>query len=195
MTTLTISAMTTLAVLAAEPAGGHEAVGAMPTVKQGLATGITALVVFALVAAFLLTFVWPKINKALEDRENKIRDEIESAERARKQAKDALDQYEKALASARAEAQAMLEKTRAEQRVLADELKATADAELGGMRERARRDIESAKKAAIQEIYSETANLATSIAGRVLQRELSVNDQRRLIDESMGQMQSVAGAR
>lgn len=171
--------------------GGHEPLTALPSVNQGMVTGVTALVVFSLVFAVLAVKVWPVIAKGLDERAGKIRDEIAMAEAARKQAKDALEQYERSLAEARAEAQKMLEKTRAQQIALADELKAKADVELNAMKERARRDIEAAKKQALQEIYQATATAATNIAGKILRREVNAKDQQRLIEESMGELQGL----
>lgn len=168
----------------------HEAVGAIPTVNQGIATGVTAIIVFLITAAFLGAVVWPKISKALEARENKIRSEIEAAELAQEQAKAALKQYEKNLAEARAEAQRMLEQTKAEQQALAAELKAKADAELAQMRERARRDIEAAKRAALAEIYNEGATFAAAMASKILQREVTPRDQQRLVEESLAELQA-----
>ena len=186
---LILTALPALA-LAQEHGGGHEEIGALPTVQQGLWTGVTAIVVFLIVLVVLATKVWPVIGKALDERAEKIKGEIAAAEAARKQAKDALEQYEKSLADARAEAQRMLEKTKAQQQALADELRAKADAELAAMRDRARRDIETAKRAAIAEIYDHAASAATAIAGKILQREVNPRDQQRLIDETVGQLQA-----
>lgn len=180
-----------LAFLAQTAMAAGEELGALPSPKQGLITGITALVVFAVVFAILAVKVWPVIGKALDERAGKIREEIAAAEAARKQAKDALEMYEKSLAEARAEAQKMLEKTRAQQQALADELRSKADAELAQMRERARRDIEAAKKAALQEIYAQTAAAATSIASKILRREVNAADQKRLVEESMGELMAM----
>lgn len=172
--------------------GAHEEVGAIPDVKQGIATGVTALVVFALVAAFLQVAVWPKISKGLDDRANKIKNEIEAAELAQQQAKSALEQYRKNLDEARAEAQRMLDQAKAQQQVIAAELKAKADIELNAMREKARKDIESAKASALSEIYAESATLATSIAGKILQREVAAQDQHRLVEQSLSELKSMA---
>ena len=188
---LVLALGSTLARAADETAhAAHETVGALPTVKQGLATGITALVVFAIVAAFLGAFVWPKINAALEARENKIRDEIESAERARQQAKEALEEYQNSLAQARAEAARMLEQARAQQQQLATELKAKADAELSQMRDRAMKDIDAAKRAAIAEVYADATNLSTILAAKILRREINPQDQQRLVEESLSQLEA-----
>ena len=172
-------------------AGGHEEVGAIATVKQGLVTAITSIVVFLIVLGILSQTVWPKIVKGLDERAAKIREEITAAEQARAQSKDALEQYEKALQEAKAEARRMLDETKAQQQKLSAELKSKADAELSSMKERARADIEAAKKSALTEIYNESANLATLIASKILQRELGDADRQRLLDESLRELQSI----
>ena len=168
--------------------GEHEGVGAIPSVKQGVVTGITAVIVFLLVLGVLGAKVWPAISKGLDERAAKIKGEIEAAENARKQAKDALESYEKSLSEARAEAQQMLDQARADQQKLAAELKAKADVELSAMKEKAKREIESAKRAAVGEIYNEAASLATSVAGKILGREVNASDQQRLVDEAVSEL-------
>ncbi|MCC6284586.1 MAG: F0F1 ATP synthase subunit B [Phycisphaerales bacterium] len=189
-------ALVAVAALAAEEghdahAGGHETLQAIPTVEQGVITGVTAVVVFLLVLTILSLKVWPTISKALDARNHKIKSEIEAAEMARKQARAALDDYEKSLAQARAEAQRMLDDTRAQQNKLAAELKARNEAELGQMRERAMKDIEGAKRAALNEIYADAASLATQVASKILGREVSAGDQQRLVEESLRELKSV----
>lgn len=159
--------------------------------KQGLIPAFTAIVIFLIVMGIASTMIWPKIVSGLDERNDKIVGEIAAAEDARKQAKESLDEYEKSLASARAEAQQMIEETRASQGALAAQLKATADTELGAMREKAIAEIESAKKQALSELYNESVNLATVMAGKILAREVTVDDQQKLMDESLAEMKSV----
>lgn len=176
---------------AAHAAGDHhhEAVGAMPTRAQGIATGVTALFVFAITAAFLGWKVWPTISKALDERQRKITDEIEGAEMARKQAKDALEQYQQSLAQARVEAQKEIDKARSQAQIIASELRAKADVELNQLREKAMRDIDSARRTAVAELHEHAVTLATSMAGNILRREVSTGDRQRLVDESVALLQ------
>ena len=90
-------------LLAAEEAGeqGVEHVGVMDV---NWLPAVTALVVFLIAFGFLYVKVWPQIVKGLDDRQRKIRQEIDTAEDAREQAKAALAEYERELASARDEA-------------------------------------------------------------------------------------------
>ncbi|CAN5736293.1 hypothetical protein BH11PLA1_BH11PLA1_06630 [soil metagenome] len=170
---------------AVESHAGHEPVGAMADVKQGIATGVTALVVFLIVAAFLQFFVWPKISAGLNDRENKIKGEIEAAEQARAQAKSALEMYQKNLAEANTKAQQMIVEAKAGLQVQLAEQRARADTEAAQAKDKAIREIEAAKKQALSEIYSQTATLATSVAGRILQREVQSQDAERFTQEAL----------
>ena len=180
------------AAAAPESDGDYEKVGVVPTPMQALMPAITALVVFGLVVLIGSIVVWPKITKGLDERNDKIRGEIAAAEAAREQAKSALEEYEKSLSQARAEAQEMLDETKAKQADLAAELRAKADRELASMRDKAMRDIEAARKAALSEIYAESVSLATTMAGKILQREVTADDRERLIEESLNELQGKA---
>lgn len=184
-----IVAASVVALLAASPAlAADDPVTPIPPVKEGIAPAITALVVFGIVMFILSTKVWPLITGGLDERNAKIREEIASAEAARAQAKAALAEYEASLAQARFEAQKMLDETRTEQVRLAAELKAKAERELNEMREKAKRDIDSAKKAAVGELYAESVSLATMMAGKILQREVTAKDQDRMLEESLAEL-------
>ncbi len=172
----------------ADHGGDHGGASPIAGYKEALASAITALVVFGVVVLILATKVWPMITAGLDERNAKIREEIAAAEAARAQAKAALEEYEQSLSQARVEAQKMLDETRAEQARLAAELKAKADRELGELREKAMRDIDGAKKAALAEIYTESVNLATRMAGKILHREVTVEDQKRMLEESLSEM-------
>ena len=95
------------------------------------------------------------------------------------------------MAQARAVAAKMIESTKAQQTQLAAELKAKAEIELNAMRERAVKEIQQAKQSAAAELYSEATNLATMVAGKILKREINPQDQQRLVEESLGQLQSM----
>jgi len=167
---------------------GHDKASVIPKSNQGIISGIATLVVFGLVFAILATKVWPTILTGLRDREDKIRTAIEEAEQARQKAKQAQADFERSLADARAEASKMLETTRAQQAALAAELKAKADVELSQMRERALKDIEGAKRAAVTEIYTQSSQLAAVMAAKILRRNVNAGDTQQLVQESIAQL-------
>ena len=154
---------------------------------------ITTIVVFLIVLAIAAKAIWPKILAGLDEREAKIRDEIRSAEEAREQAKGLLSEYEKNLAEARNEANQMIAKARNDAKAVAEELRKRNESELTELKSRAMQEIEIAKRNAINEIYVEATTLATTIAGKILQREINAEDQQRLVEESLGEMATVNG--
>jgi F-type H+-transporting ATPase subunit b len=186
---LTLLALAPVA-LAAGPDGGKasDQQGLIATVNQGVVAGVVAVVLFLLVFAVLSIAVWPKISKGLADREDKIRHEIESAEAARVQAKMALDQYEKSLAEARAEAQKMIDAAKGQMSAQVAEMKAKADADVATMKAKAMTEIEAAKKQALSDIYAHSSQLATQVAGKILRREVGQGDTQRLVDEALAGM-------
>lgn len=175
---------------AADHAAHIEPAGVIPTPAQGIIPGIVSLVVFGIVFAVLAVKVWPMISKALDERANKIKDEIDAAEEARATAKAALEEYQANLAQARTEAQKMIADAKAQQQVQFAELKVKADAELGAMKAKAVGEIEAAKKAAIAEVYTQAGTLATNIAGRILQHEVSSADQGRFVSEALASLKN-----
>ena len=87
----------------------------------------------------------------------------------------------------------MIAKAKADAKSAGEELRRQNETELASMKQRATRDIESAKQAAITELHAEATVLATAIAGKILQREISASDQQNLVEETLeelGRMQN-----
>lgn len=151
---------------------------------------IVALVVFLIFAGLLRTLVWPKITGALDERARKILDEIEGAEKARGDAEAAKAKFEKDLAAARDESARMIAQARADAQRLSDELRSRSEQDLQERLAKANAEIEGAKRAAVSEIHARAADLATAIAGRILQRQIQESDQQRLVEESLNELAS-----
>lgn len=152
---------------------------------------ITAVVVFLIAFMILRAKVWPKITGGLDERNDKIRDEIRSAEEAREQAKAALAEYEQSLATARQEASEMIAHAKATAKAAGEELRKRNEEELADLKQRATRDIDAAKHAAIGELHTEASSLAAAIASKILSREITAADHERLLDESLRELQPV----
>ena len=160
---------------------------------------IWTLLLFVILLTVLVVFVWPPILRGLKDREEKIRMDLANAEQARKEAAESLEQYKAQLAESRKEAQQIIEQSRVDAQKVAADLKAQAQQEIEQMRKRAQQEIRAAQEQAISEVYTRTAEIATHIAGRILQREINAEDQRALIDGALSELaqagteQSVSG--
>jgi len=161
--------------------------GASPVDVQLLTLG-TTIVVFVIFFILTAKFVWPHILRGLDQREQKLRDDLDSAEEARVQAKAALAEYEQEILKARTEAGEMIAQARQDAKAAGEELKANNTRELSEMKAAATAEINSAKKAAIGELHAEASTLAVAIASRILDREISETDQQALVDESLDEM-------
>jgi F0F1-type ATP synthase membrane subunit b/b' len=70
-------------------------------------------------------------------------------------------------------------------------LRIAAQSEAEEIKERATREIEAAKNAALSEVYAATADLATTVAEKILRRQLNAGDYRDLVDQGVAQFQKV----
>jgi F-type H+-transporting ATPase subunit b len=190
--------LASLARAADAPAGDHGGGGAeklspIPTPSQAIAPAVTTLIVFALLLAVLGKYAWAPIAAGLKNREDTIRKDIADAEAARKRAEATLAQYNQQLATAEQQVRDILAKAGQDAERLAANIKLQAQQDAEAAKERAERDIEAARKAAVADIYAQAADLSTSIAEKILRRNLNAADQRSIVDESLRQFQTVGG--
>jgi F-type H+-transporting ATPase subunit b len=138
---------------------------------------------FAVVFFFMAKFGLPQIKKAMNDRTEKIRSDIASAEAQRDEADQVLAEYRAQLNDARSEAGRIIE----EARQAADQIKRDQEqrlqAELAELRQRAVSDIESAKAQAVNDLRGEVADLAIGAAETIVQRSLDSATQTQLVED------------
>ncbi len=147
-----------------------------------------ALTVFLLFFALSAKFIWPKIAKGLDERYEKIRHEIESAEAASRKAVEAQAEFERRLQDAREQSARMIEESREAARKIAADLVAKNEAELAEMKSKAMQDLESAKEGAVRELNEHAISLAAVMASKILRREVGAGDQQRLVSESLAEL-------
>jgi len=178
-------ALTLLA--AAVPAMAQEAhEGVSPNLFAGdLGNVFWTVLIFALVLAVLGKFAWGPILSTLQSRESFIHEALAKAKHDRDAAEARLREYEERLATARAEATAIVEEGRRDAEAVKHKVEAAAKGEADKMIERARHEIQLATDTATRELYQLSAKLATDMASRVIGRELSAQDHERLIAEAI----------
>lgn len=143
------------------------------------------LIIFVLVVVVLGKFAWGPLLGALQQREQFIRDALADAKRDREAAEARLAEYTEKLHEARAEASKIVDEGRRDAAVVKGRIEGEAREEAERTIERAKREIELAKSAAIKELYGKTAEMATEIATRVVRREISAADHQKLISEAI----------
>lgn len=195
--TLAVLALPALALAAgasAEAAGaeGHSTEGELiGGIKQGLVTSITTLIVFGILVVILAKIAFGPIAASLKAREDKIRADIEGAEKARRDAEVRLKEYEVRLAKAEEEARKILTQAVADAERAATTLKAHAQQEAEEIRERGRKDLETEYARAITQFNEHVADVSTSIAEKILRRNINPADQGELIRSSLQQLETV----
>ncbi len=96
------------------------------------------------------------------------------------------------MAKAAEDVRNILDKGRQEAQAAADQIVKVAQGEAEAARQRAQRDIFSARDQALAEIWEKTADMAVSVAGRVLEKQLSGEDHRRLLDHAIQSLPEIA---
>ena len=144
------------------------------------------VVSFAILFFVLYKFAFPGILNILEEREKKIKDSLDQAERHRSEAEQRLKEYEAKLGAAAKEAEGILAAAKERAQRLLDENEQRLTAEADRIKGDAAREIEHERRKAVQEIRNQTTDLALMVAEKVVQRSLTDADQRKFADEALG---------
>jgi F-type H+-transporting ATPase subunit b len=156
---------------------------------------IWTLVLFGISMYILWRLAFPRISEALDRRQHAIEESIDHAERVRREADELLDEYRERLREARGQAEQIIDRARKSAEAHEREATEHAQQRRDQMMEQTRRDIEAETRRAIQEIRREVADLTVMATEKVTRKVLDEQDQRRLIDEALGDLDFSALAR
>jgi F-type H+-transporting ATPase subunit b len=143
---------------------------------------IWTIIIFTLLLILLWKFTWKPLLTALHNREEKIRKDIEDAERLNAEAKQMYEENKKVLSEANSNAQKILIESRNLANKIREEIIGKANEEAHKILEQARVDIERQKESALEAIKNDVSNLAIKIAEKILEENLDENKQRKLIE-------------
>ena len=151
---------------------------------------VWAVIAFAIVFGLLAWKAWPAIKKALKDREDRIRADLERAEQARLEAETSLEEYRHQLAEARNEASKIIDEARVAAEQVREERIAAIDSEIAEHRARAAEDIRLATERAMSDLQGRVAQLSIELAEKVVERNLDRDTQIQLIENYINQVGS-----
>ena len=140
------------------------------------------LIVFLLVFFVLRKFAFGPITKAVADREQALLDAIEAAKKDREAAAALLEEHRKQIEAARNEAQRFIAEGRAQAEKMKSEMLEQTHVQQAELLERARRDIDSEKAKAIDELRREAIDLALAGASKVIEKNLDDAQNRKLVE-------------
>mgnify|MGYP000636860532 CR=1 FL=1 len=145
-------------------------------------------VLFIALLLLLRKFAWKPILNAVNEREQGIKDALDSAEKAKLEMQNLQADNEKLLKEARAEREVMIKEAREIKTKMIADAKEEAKTEADKMISNAMVAIDSEKKSAIAELKNQVAELSIEIAEKVVKTELSDKDkQLKLVEEMLGQ--------
>jgi F-type H+-transporting ATPase subunit b len=174
--------VTTPVIFAAEEGGGSFLVSP----STGLM--IWTLLVFGISLYVLAKVAFPRISEALDKRQRAIEESIETSERVRREADKLLQEYRERLAEARGQADDIVARARKTGEAHENEVLAAAKSKREEMMEQTRRDIEAETRRAIQEIRKEVAGLTVAATEKVTRKTLTEEDQKRLVEEALSEL-------
>ena len=157
-------------------------------VSPGVGLMIWTLVLFLITMWVLSKVAFPKIQEALDKRANAISESIEAAERQRRESDELLSEYRARLAEAREQADDIMVRARKAAETAEAEAAAAGREKREELVEAAKRDIEAETRRSLEEIRRQVADLTVLATERVTSKTLSSEDQKRLVEEALAEV-------
>ena len=151
---------------------------------------IWTFVVFGALLLVLWKFAWGPISEALDRRERGIADQLDEARRSNEESHRLLAQHQQQLAQASNEVKSLLEQARRDGEALKQRLVTEAEQVAQTQRDRAVREIDAAKNAALEDLARQSVEQAVGLAGRIVGQHLNKEDHAKLIQESLDRLPS-----
>jgi F-type H+-transporting ATPase subunit b len=175
-------------VIAQATQGAEAEGGGSFLVSPSLGLMIWTLISFVALLVILRRAVFPRIAEALDKRRRVIVEEIEASERLHKEADELLAEYRARLAEAREQAEDITARARKAAETHQEQSKQEAKEYREQLLESTRKDIEAETRRALDEIRKEVAALTIEATEKVTRKALDPEDQRRLIEEALAEV-------
>ena len=127
--------------------------------------------------------LYKPVKKFLKAREETVAGQLDSAAESQKQAEALLNERKRQLDGAASEVAGLIKTGEAQGKARADAVVAAAESDARQIAEKAKAQVRTIEQNAQQELYKDAAKLSVQIASLVLEREVNIEDHRRLLDE------------
>ncbi len=149
---------------------------------------IWTLIAFAITFFVLKRYAFGPIQKAIDDRRERIRQSIEEADRAREEARTLLEEHRKLVGKAKADAEGILAEARKSADAQRDRVREETEADRQRRLEETKRQIDAETQRALAQIRTEVAELTIVAASKVTGKLLDRDDHRKLIEDAIGDL-------
>lgn len=160
-----------------------------PLVQPDPGLFIWTIITFLVLLALLAKFAWRPLLQALESRQDSIRKSLDDAQKAKQELERLHAESAEIIRQSRVEADAIIARSRGDAERLREEMKQKARAEADGIVKNAERQIQLETARALQQIRREAVDLSVMIASKLIQRNLTKEDNERLIEEALKQVE------
>ena len=160
-----------------------------PLVQLDPGLFIWTIITFLVLLTLLAKFAWGPLLQALESRQNAIKKSLDDAQQARQELERLNQESAQIIRQARVDAEAIVTKSRGDAERLREEMKQKARTEADGIVKNAERQIQLETQRALQQIRHEAIDLSVQIASKLLQRNLTKEDNERLIADALKQVE------
>jgi F-type H+-transporting ATPase subunit b len=157
-------------------------------VSPNIGLMIWTLIAFVITLLVLRRLAFPRIAEALDRRQRAIDESIDQAERTRREADDLLEEYRARLREARSQAEEIVVRARKAAETTERDSVERARVSREEILEQARRDAEASIHRAVGELRREMADLTVLATEKVTRKSLSEDDQRRLVEEALSEL-------
>src|SRR5262245_17937767 len=161
-----------------------------PLVQPDPGLFIWTIITFLVLLFLLAKFAWRPLLTALESRQETIRKSLDDAQIAKRELERLQQESAQIIRQAHAEAQSIVAKSRSDAERLGEELRQKAREEADSIVRNAERQIQLETRRALQEIRNEAVDLSVTIASKLLERHVTREDNERLIDETLKQIEA-----
>jgi len=145
---------------------------------------------FAILFALMYKFAYPAVAKGMQARTDRIRENLDDAERVKTEAQTILEEYQRQLADARNESNRIIEEARQTADQLRRDLMQRAEAEVAELKQRTQDDINAARDRTLGELREQVAGLAIELAEKVVEANLDRDTNIALIERYIEQVGS-----
>ena len=168
----------------------------MDALKEGLLKLDPGLLLWTVVTFVILVLIlwktaWKPIIASLDSRAEKLRGDIDKAEKARVEAEAILNKNKEILNNAKDETAGIIAEGKEGAEKIRAEIIAKAGHEAKEIAERSKREIATAKDKAISELKTEIVNIATDIASRIIVKNLNAKDQEAIVKDALSKLDNI----
>jgi F-type H+-transporting ATPase subunit b len=135
-------------------------------------------------------FAFPSVQKAMQARADKIRNNLDEAERIRQEANMILAEYQTQLADARSEANRIIEEARQAADQLRQDMVRRADEEVAELRRRSIEDLKAAQERVMSQLKLQVRDLAIELAEKVVGANLDRTRNLALVDQLIAELEA-----